>query len=85
MLLLFFLAGVKEECIYAQCVGLAEGNTMLTKPLISKQQSLTQEKQEAINLVYRFSLELNNAAIEVKKKEIKEEKIPTIFIHSSHG
>ena len=62
------MTGVEEKCIYALCVGLIEDNTIPTKSPISKQQSLTQEKQEAINLVYRFSLELNNAAIEVKKK-----------------
>ena len=35
----FFLTRVKEECIYALCVGLTEGNTRKS----------TQEKQAAIN------------------------------------
>ena len=43
------MTGVKEECIYALCLGLAEDNTIPTKPSISKQQSPAQEKQEAIN------------------------------------
>ena len=46
--LLFFLTEVKEECIYALCVGLAEDNTIPTKPPIFKQQSSTQEKKEAL-------------------------------------
>ena len=33
----FFLKGVKEECIYALCVGLAKDNTIPTKPPILKQ------------------------------------------------
>ena len=45
----FFLTGFKEECIYALSVGLAEDNKITTKPPILKQQSSTQEKQEAIN------------------------------------
>ena len=45
----FFLTEVKKECIYALCVGLAKENAIPTKPLISKQQSPTQGKQEAIN------------------------------------
>ena len=49
-----FLTGVKEECIYALCVGLAKDNTIPTKPLISKQQGAIQEKQEAINLLHKF-------------------------------
>ena len=44
------MTGVKEECIYTLSVGLAEDNTMPTKPLLSKQRCHTQEKQEAINL-----------------------------------
>ena len=51
-------------------MGLVEDNTIPTKPSISKQQSATQEKPK--------SIEWNSAAIEVKKEERKEEKIPTI-------
>ena len=46
---LIFLTGVKEECIYALCVGLAKDNAIPTKLPLSKQQSPTQEKQEDIN------------------------------------
>ena len=46
---IFFLTEVKEECIYQLSVGLAEDNAIPTKPPISKQESPTQEKQEAIN------------------------------------
>ena len=44
-----FLTGVEEECIYELCVGLARDNTIPTEPPISKQQSPTRKKQEAIN------------------------------------
>ena len=60
-------------------MGLAEDNGIPNKPLISKQQSPSQEKQEAIN---QRALSGKNAAIEVKKKR-KEENIPTIS-HTQH-
>ena len=48
-------------------MGLAEDNTIPTKLLISKQQSPTQEKQEAIK-------PRSNVAIAVKKKKGKNRK-----------
>ena len=47
--MLMFFTGLKEECIYVLCVRLAEDHTIPTKSPISKQQSPTQEKREAIN------------------------------------
>ena len=63
------MTGVKEECIYAGCVGLAEDNKIPTKPPISKQ-SPTQEKQEVINQ----SVLSETTAIETKKKRRMKRK-----------
>ena len=55
---MFFSDRSKKKCIYALCVGLAEDNTIPTKPPISKQQSPTHEKQEAITLCSNVSISL---------------------------
>ena len=42
----FFLTGVKEECIYALCVGLAEDNTIPTKPLYPNNKDLLKKSKK---------------------------------------
>ena len=70
-----FFRGVKEECIYALCLGLAEDNTILTKEKSHTRKARSYKPK---------SLEWNNAAIEENRKEEGREN-SYHFTHPAQG